>query len=119
MLLFVVTVAAGTGSTRSHRGTGAPGLVVTFPAWSVFNSVLRYFCSPGPADSDPIGRRAGLLQAILTAAAVTALWRSARYRFNLHWAITFSILICYIMSLHNTIRGVFGRRPTVSTTRHT
>ncbi len=118
MILFMVAVAAGTGI---HAGRIAMqehlGWLMIFPAWSLVNSILLLLLFLlGLADSGPISRKAGLFQAILTAVAVTALLTVCQYRLNLHWAITFSIVICYIMSLHNTVRGVFVRRPPASTT---
>lgn len=121
MLLFVVTVAAGTGV---HAGRIAVqehlGWLMIFPAWNILSSVLLLLLFRlSLTDSDSLGRGASLLQVIFTAAAITALLAICQYRFKLHWAITFSILICYIVSLHNTIRGVSGGRPAISTARHT
>ncbi len=120
-LLFVVVVAAGTGI---HAGRIAIqehlGWLVVLPAWSIVNSVLLPLLFwLGVVDGGSAGRRRGIFQVTLTIVTVTALLAVCQYRFKLHWAITFSILICYILSLHNTIRGVFSRRPATATIRRT
>jgi len=118
-LLFVVTVAAGTGIYAGYTAIqGHLAWLMIFPAGSILGSVLLPLLFLfGLVDSDLVGRRAGLVQVTLTAAAVTALLAVCQYRFKLHWAITFSIVICYIMSLHSTVRSVFDRWPPASTAR--
>jgi DNA-directed RNA polymerase subunit RPC12/RpoP len=116
MMLFTVAVAMGTGihagriAIQEHLG----GWVI-FPAWSLASGILLLllFCL-GLADSDSMSRKAGLFQALLSAISVAVLLTICQYRLDLHWAITFSIVICYVTSLHNTIRGVFIRRPPAS-----
>jgi len=120
MLLFVVTVAAGTGVRAGHVAMQEHlGRLMAFPAWSIVSSVLLLLLFRlGLVDSDSISRKAGVLQVILTAVSVTALLAVCQYHFKLHWAITFSIVICYIMGPHNTIRNLFGWKPPTFTARH-
>lgn len=120
MLLFMIAVAAGTGAYAGYIAVQEHlGWLMLFPAWSILTGVLLLLLFLlGLVDSDPVGRRASLFQVLLTAVSTTALLAVCQYRFKLHWAITFSIVICYIMSLHNTIRGVFRRRPPASPGRH-
>ncbi len=119
MLLFVVTVAAGTGTYAGYTAIREHlGWLMVFPVGNILGGVLLpLLLVLGLTDSGPISRKASLLQGIITGVAVVALLAICQYRFKLHWAITFSIVICYLMSLHNTIRGIFGRRPPAFTAR--
>ncbi len=112
-VLFVVTVAAGAGTYAGYTAMQEHlGWLIVFPVGSILGSVLLpVLLVLGLVDSEPISRWSGLVQAMLAAAAVAALLMICQYRFRLHWAITFSIVICYLMSLHNTIRSIFGPRP--------
>jgi len=113
MLLFIIVAAAGTGVYAGYVILQRRlGWLMVLPACNILSSVLlALLFRLGVADTDYAnGAEVNLLQATVSALSTTALVAACHYHFHLHWAITFSVTVCYTLSLHNTICGVFGRR---------
>jgi len=121
MLLFTLVVAAGTGIYAGyiivHRHLG---WLMVFPSWNLLSiALLLLLFRLGVVDTGYAnGTGANLLQAIASALSTAGLLAACHHYFHVHWAITFSITVCYTMSLHNTICAIFsGRVPGLAVRR--
>ncbi len=113
MLIFAVAVTGGTGLYAGWLMLQhSRGWLLVFPAWNILNAgLLLLLFRLGAVDTDcVIDEPATFAQIVLTAICVPVLLTVCHYGFELHWAVTFSIVVAYTMSLHNAIRDVFGRR---------
>ncbi len=112
MLVFAVLVTAGTGLYAGWTLLWqSKGWLLFFPIWNILNAYLLILSSMMAVGPECItDEPASFAQLVITAACVPALLAVCEY-YGLHWAVTFSIVVAYTMSLHNGIRDVFGRRP--------
>ncbi len=114
MLLFAVLVIAGTGVCSTYMTWKTnPGWLMVFPAWNVLGGVvllLEYFAGLITTDSI-IDDRPSLRRIVLAATSVAVLLLICQYVLRLHWATTYSIVVCYTMSLLDAVQGFFGGPP--------
>jgi len=114
LLIFAVLVTAGTGVYSGWiMLQGTRGWLLVFPAWNLLNGgLLLLLFRFGIVDTDCIiDKKATFAQVIVTVISATVLLLVCQCYFELHWSLTFSIAVAYTMSLHNTLRDLFGRRP--------
>ena len=91
-------------------------MAVIFPAWNVLGGValLLEFCAGLITTDSIVERRPSLWQIVLTTASITVLLLPCQYVLKLHWAITYSITVCYTTSLLSVVEDLFGVRPAKS-----
>ncbi|MHC4482695.1 MAG: hypothetical protein ACYSW4_04025 [Planctomycetota bacterium] len=112
MLLFAVLVSAGTGIYAGmHMLTTRAGWLIVFPIWNIINGILllimfRFSIVNVDCISD---RDATGVQIVLGLIAAAIIFICCQYFFKLHWAITYSICICYIVSFDRAVQSVFGQ----------
>lgn len=111
MLAFAVAVTAGTGFYAGARlWMHSKGWLLVFPLWNILNGYLLTVISLTIVDTTSItDEPASLGELAITALCVPVLLAVCQY-FDLHWAVTYSVVVAYTMSLHNGIRATFGRR---------
>ncbi len=111
ILLFAVLVSAGAGIYAGvHMLDNSVGWLVIFPVWNIINGVLLLImfrfnmvnidCI---SDSD-----ATFVQIVVGLVAAIIIFICCQYFFKLHWAISYSICICYTVSFGKAVRSVFG-----------
>jgi len=113
MLLFAVLVSAGTGIYAGiHMLKNSGGWLIIFPIWNIINGVLLLIMlRVGSINVDCISdRNATFAQVVMGLFSTVVILVCCQYFFKLHWAITYSICICYTVSLDKAVRGVFGCR---------
>lgn len=114
MLYFAVFATGGIAVAAAllvlTRTRSWPLLI--FPLWNGINgAILMAMFYSGVADVDcVVDCKPSLRQLAITLVSVSLLLAICRYAFNLHWAITYSICVCYTMSLNHTLQDLFGRR---------
>jgi hypothetical protein len=47
---------------------------------------------------------------VLTILSISILLAVCHFRFHLHWTITYSICVCYTMSLNHILANLLGKR---------
>jgi DNA-directed RNA polymerase subunit RPC12/RpoP len=112
MLSFAVLATGGIGiyaglvTLRTTRGW----LMMVFPLWNVINGAILLLMFGGSImDAEcVVDRRPRPSQIVVTLISISLLLAICRYAFNLHWAITYSICVCYTMSLNHTLQDLFG-----------
>ncbi len=115
MLSFAVFATGGTGvyagfvMLRSAHGW----LMMIFPLWNIINgAILLILFRAGLMDPDcVVDRKPSLWQILVTLVSISLLLAICRHGLNLHWAITYSICVCYTMSLNHTLQDLFGLHP--------
>ena len=120
MLGFAVFATGGIAvlATLVVLGTNRSGLMLIFPLWNGANGVflLLMFCGNIMDPDCIVDRRLHLSQVVVTLVSISLLLAICRYGLNLHWAITYSICVCYTMSLNHTLQDMFGNRSEPLTT---
>ena len=119
MLSFAVFATGGIGiyaglvTLRTARGW-----LMVFPAWNIINGVILLIMFGGNImDADCIvDRKPSLSQIVITLVSISLLLAICRYGLKLHWAIAYSICVCYTMSLNHTLQDLFGNRSEPLTT---
>jgi DNA-directed RNA polymerase subunit RPC12/RpoP len=114
MLCFAVLATGGIGIRAALIvfETNQSGLMLIFPLWNGLSGVFLLLMFGGNI-MDPdcvVDCRPRLSQIVVTLVSIALLLAICRYAFNLHWAITYSICVCYTMSLNHTLQDLFGRR---------
>ena len=116
MLLFAVLVSAGTGIYAGmHMLKSSGGWLIIFPVWNIINGILLLAMFRfGSITIDCISDRdATCVQLALGLIAAIIIFICCQYFLKLHWAITYSICICYTVSLDKAVQSVFGTRAPV------
>lgn len=114
MLCFAVLV---TGSIGLYAGTIAlrstSRWLVVFPALNVIGAVLPLlaFRAGLLVTDNVVDTEAGIFRVLVTLISVVGLLLICLYGFDLHWALSYSICVGYVMSLNHTITDLFGRAP--------
>jgi DNA-directed RNA polymerase subunit RPC12/RpoP len=114
MLLFAVLAVAGTGVYSAYvTWKTNPSWLMIFPAWNVLSGgvLLLEFCEGLITTDSIVEQRPSLRQIVLAATSITVLLLTCQYALKLHWATTYSIAVCYTMSLLSTVQDLFGQRP--------
>jgi DNA-directed RNA polymerase subunit RPC12/RpoP len=114
MLLFAVLVTGGTGVYAGYiTWKASAGWLMIFPLWNILNGgVLLLQFYEGYITTDSItDEKPSFRQTVLAAVSVSFLLLLCQYVFRLHWAVTFSIAVCYTMSLLVAIQDLLGTRP--------
>jgi hypothetical protein len=114
MLSFAVLATGGTGVYAGMvilRGVHSWPMMI-FPLWNIFSGLgMLLLFRTGYMDPDcVVDRTPSRAQVIITLLSISLLLAICRYAFKLHWAITYSICVCYTMSLNHTLQDLFGRR---------
>jgi hypothetical protein len=113
MLCFAVLVTTGTGIYAGYITLKTThGWLMIFPAWNILTSaVLLLMFRAGLVGADCItDEHASLWQVILSIICISILVAICHFGFNLHWTITYSICVCYTMSLNHTLTDLLGRQ---------
>jgi DNA-directed RNA polymerase subunit RPC12/RpoP len=112
MLYFAVFATGGIAIAATllvlMRTRSWPLLV--FPLWNGINgAILLIMFFGGIADTDCIvDRRPSLGQLGVTLISILLLLGICRYGLNLHWVMTYSICVCYTLSLNHALQDFFG-----------
>lgn len=112
MLIFAVSVTVGTGIYGGYlMFASSVGWMLVFPAWNITNAViLLVLCRIGFVTTECVTDEAanffGIAASII---AVTILLGLCQYIFKLHWVYTYSIAICYTMSLQGVLQDFFPK----------
>ncbi len=87
--------------------------LMIFPLWNIGSGLtLLFLFRLGLMDPDCIvDRKPTAVQVIVTLASILLLLAICRYALHLHWAITYSICVCYTVSLNHTLQDFFGIGP--------
>jgi hypothetical protein len=117
MLLFAVLATAGTGV-----GAGAvvlkdsPRWLMIFPAWNILSGAMPTLelCTGLITIDSVTDERPTLAQFLVTTVSTVLLLLLCQYAFKLHWAIGFSVTVCYALSLQGVIREYFPTTRDVS-----
>jgi len=114
MLLFAVLISAGTGAYAGYVTLKETwSWLIVFPAWNIINCLLLLsMFHAGIVNTGSItGERPRLLQVVLTLVSIALLLALGHYVLKLHWAVAYSICVCYAMNLHRAVQDFFGPRP--------
>lgn len=112
MLSFGILATGGTGIYAGfvilEQVHAWPMMI--FPLWNILNgAVLVVLFHTGLMDPDcVVDRRPTAAQVAVTVVAISLLLGVCRYALHLHWAIAYSICVCYTMSLNHSLHDVFG-----------
>lgn len=113
MLVFAVLVSAGTGIYAGiHMLKNSGGWLIIFPIWNIINGILLLIMfRTGAVDVDCISdRNATSAQVVMGLFSTFVVLVCCQYFFKLHWAITYSICICYTVSFDKAVQSVIGPR---------
>jgi hypothetical protein len=82
---------------------------IIFPLWNIFNArILLQMLISGVINEDCVGdRQPSLLQVFLGLTAVITIFIFCNYKFDMYWAVTFSICIAYTISFDKALQSVF------------
>ena len=111
MLFFAVFVTAGTGIYSGYIVLEeSQGWLIIFPAWNIANgAILLLLFRFGILDTECIVENGFDCLQILASAAIAALLLAlCNYVFKMHWAISYSICVCYTISINDAIHGYLG-----------
>jgi hypothetical protein len=112
LLAFAVFVSGGTGFYAGRiMLQSSRGWQLIFPIWNIFNSIallwlfrFRVIDIQCVTDEKP-----KISLVIMSMISVIILLCLCNYTFRLHWAISYSICICYTLSLLRAVHDVFGK----------
>jgi hypothetical protein len=110
MLAFAVLVPAATGVYAGWIVLkDCPRWQMIFPAWNILGGAgLAFEWFAGVVTTDSItGERPTPVQFLTTTVSTVLLLLLCQYIFKLHWAISFSVTVCYALSLQGVIREYF------------
>lgn len=84
-----------------------------FPAWNIINSLLLLsMFDAGIINTGSVtGESPSLLQVLLTLVSIGLFLALGHYVLKLHWAVAYSICVCYAMNLHRAVQDFFAPRP--------
>jgi DNA-directed RNA polymerase subunit RPC12/RpoP len=111
MLFFAIVVTAVTGVAAGGVALGGGyALLAIFPAWNALHTLLLLVLAfTGILDTDCLAdERIPVSRILIAAASVTVLLLMCRYIFRLDGRITYSIAVCYTMSLLSVIQDFFA-----------
>jgi hypothetical protein len=111
MLLFAVVVTAGTGIYSGYiMWEESKGWLLIFPIWNIMNgAILLLFLRLGFLDTDCIVENGfSFLQALVSVASVGIILGLCNYVFKMHWVISYSICVCYTITIDDTIHSILG-----------
>jgi hypothetical protein len=117
MLVFAVLAPAATGAYASWIvWKDSPRWLMIFPAWNILSgAALAFEWFVGLITIDSItGERPTPAQFLVTIVSTTLLLLLCQYVFKLHWAIGFSVTVCYVLSLQGLVREYFPTTRDVS-----
>lgn len=112
MLFFAVFVTAGTGIYAGYiMLSDNRSWLIIFPAWNIINAAfLLLMFRLKIVDTDCITEeRASFVQVILCLISIAIVLAICHYIFKLRWPFTYSICVCFVMSLHKSLQDIFGR----------
>jgi DNA-directed RNA polymerase subunit RPC12/RpoP len=113
MLCFAVLVTSATGIYAGYIAikTSQSWLMMIFPAWNIINGVILLLLFRSDLmDIDCItDEHANLWQVILTMVCISIIMAICHFGFHLHWTITYSICVCYTMTLNQTLTDLLGK----------
>ncbi|MBN2130270.1 MAG: hypothetical protein JW741_12280, partial [Sedimentisphaerales bacterium] len=112
LLFFAIVVTAATGVAAGGVALGrGHALLAIFPAWNAVHTLfLLALASTGILDIDCLAdERIPLSRILIAAASVTILLLMCQYILRLNGRITYSIAVCYTMSLLGVIQDFFAR----------
>jgi hypothetical protein len=112
ILVFAVGVTAGTGlyagemMRKDHEGW-----MLIFPFWNIANAgILLALCRTGFVTTECVtDEDASYWQMAYSIIVISALLALCNYVFKLHWVYTYSIAVCYTMSLQGVLQDFFPK----------
>jgi hypothetical protein len=111
MLFFAVVVTAGTGIYSGYIILGeSKGWLLIFPIWNIINGVILLFLLRlGALDTECIVENGfDFLQVLASVASVGVILGLCNYVFKMHWVISYSICVCYTITINDAIHSVLG-----------
>jgi hypothetical protein len=111
MLWFAVLVSAGTGIYSGYIiWEESKGWLLIFPIWNIANGViLLLFWQLGFLDTECIVENEyNHFQVLVSAASVGIILGLCDYIFKMHWVISYSICVCYTITINDAIHSVLG-----------
>jgi DNA-directed RNA polymerase subunit RPC12/RpoP len=111
MLVFAVFVTAGTGIYSGYIiWAESKGWFLIFPLWNIVNGViLLVLLRLGIVDTDCIIENdADFLQVLISVAAVGIILWLCNYVFKMHWVISYSICVCYTITINDALHSILG-----------
>jgi hypothetical protein len=115
MLTFAVLATGGTGVIAGLIALelSSRWWMMIFPVWNIINgATLLVLFRAGMMDADCIvDRKPNLWQVAVTFTLIALIFAVCQFGFKLHWAITYSICVCYTMSLNHTLNDLIGVNP--------
>jgi hypothetical protein len=112
LLIFAVGITAGTGiyagilMFESFRSW-----LLIFPIWNILSGVILilYFRTGVVTTKCISDEHASFVDIVTSLIAMTILLAVCQYVFKLHWVYTYSIAVCYTMSLHSVLQDFFPK----------
>ena len=111
ILFFAVAVTAGTGIYAGYMVLEeSKGWLIIFPAWNIVNgAILILLFRFGILDTECIVENGFDFLQILASAAIAGLILAlCNYVFKMHWVISYSICVCYTISINDAIHSFLG-----------
>jgi hypothetical protein len=111
MLLFAVIVTACTGIYSGYIiWAESKGWLLIFPIWNIVNGViLLVLLRLGILDTDCIIENdANFLQVLASIVSTGIILWLCNYVFKMHWVISYSICVCYTITINDAIHGIAG-----------
>jgi hypothetical protein len=111
MLLFAVIVTACTGIYSGYIVLeGLKGWLLIFPIWNIVNgAILLLFLRLGFLDTDCIVENGfNVIQVLASIASVGIILGLCNYVFKMHWVMSYSICICYTLTINDTAHSILG-----------
>jgi DNA-directed RNA polymerase subunit RPC12/RpoP len=106
MLCFAVLITGGTGIVAGYLALKtAHNWQMVFPAWNIANgAILLLMFRAGLVGPECItDEHASVGQVLLTIVCIAIIVTVCHYLLHYHWAITYSICICYTMTINDTL----------------
>jgi hypothetical protein len=116
MLIFAVVVTAGAGIYAGFKMFESyRGWLMIFPIWNIINGVLLLlYVRAGVITTKCItDETASFFDIASSLVVITILLGLCQYFFKLHWVYTYSIVVCYTMSLHSVLQDFLPKRMTM------
>lgn len=113
MLIFAVVVSAGTGIYSAvYMFENQSGWILMFPLFNVINSIiLLLYLLAGSIDAESIVNKGFHLKDIIIAfVAVVLILMLCDQIFKMHWVISYSICVCYILNANSVIEHFLGKK---------
>jgi hypothetical protein len=111
MLLFAVVITACTGFYSSYViWDQFKGWLMIFPIWNITNGVLMLvLLQMGVLDTDCILENdTNFWQVFVSIIAVGIILGLCNYIFKMHWIISYSICVCYTITINDAIHSLAG-----------